>query len=92
MGDGHRFVHWVGGQEAQRVGFQDDAGQLSAEHRAGVDGDAIVADDGGLHRRMAVHDDGAEVGLGIEERLARAQQIVARLVLQRRCPGGRRRG
>ena len=37
---------------------------------------------GDFHRGVAVHDDGAEISLGVEERLARPQQVVAGLVFQ----------
>jgi hypothetical protein len=54
----------------------------AAEYGAGVDGDAVVADDGGFYGRVAVYDDGAEVGFRIEEGLAGAEQVVAGLAFQ----------
>ena len=82
MGNGNRFIHRVRGQEAHGVAFQHNAGQFAAEYRPGVDGDAVMAHDGRFHRRVAMHDNRAEIGLGIQERLAGPQQIVAGLALQ----------
>src|SRR6185437_5093237 len=72
-----------GAQEAERVAFQHDAGEPPAEHRAGVDADAVR-----LHRRVrggrvAMHHDEAERRLVCEKGLADGQQILPLLLLQR---------
>ena len=48
-------------EKAKLVAFKHQAGHFSAEHRAGIDRDAVMADDRRLYRRMPVHHHGAEI-------------------------------
>src|ERR1700722_11471354 len=50
MRDGDRFADRLGGEETELAALQHETGHLAAEHRAGVDGDAVVANDRRLHR------------------------------------------
>ena len=81
MDDGYGLVHRIGEEEADLIRLQHNAGHLAAKYGAGINGDPIVFDHRGFDWSMPMDDHGAEIGLGIQKKLPRAQQVVAYLVL-----------
>src|SRR5208283_2751955 len=70
-------------KEGQLVAFQHQAGQSAAQHRPGVNRDAVGLDERLPLGRMPVNDDRAMVSPGRQERFADPDHVVTGLPIQR---------
>src|SRR6266481_3002418 len=73
-------------QESPARSFKNERRQVPGQIGSGIDADPVLPHDGRVRRRVAVHDDLAEIALRIQELVANPHKI-AFLLLIKWCTG-----